>query len=152
MDVRTVDDRITDSTARAHYQVKCSGRQGALTRNDFSQCPGTGRHKIGGLEDHRVTKGERRRDFPDGSCHGKVPWADDRNNTDRLPACVDFNARSNRLRAIVDLTVDLSSKVVEELSRPIDFTNTLSARFSLFAGEQFAQFAAPSNELIAYIH
>ena len=48
--------------------------------------------------------------------------------------------------------MNLGGKVMKELSRSVDFTDTLRAGFALFAGKQFAELAATLDQLGANRH
>ena len=137
MNLVAVNDLITHRAATAHQEIEGAIGQ-TLPGDNLGQCPSTGRHEVRRLKDHGVTKSQRRRDFPHRSRHGKIPRADNRHNTHRLTTCLNLYARAHRISSIVDLAMHLGGKVMEELSRPVDFTDTLCAGFAFFAGQQFA--------------
>ena len=129
-----MNDLITHRTATTHKEIKGAIGQ-ALPRDNLGQRPGASGNEVGRLKYHGVTKGQRRRDFPDGGRHREVPRADDRDNAHGLTSRLDLHPRAHRIGPVIDLAMYLSSKIMKELPGAVDLSDAFCPGFTLFPSQ-----------------
>ena len=151
MDLVAVNDLITHRTATAHEEIKGAIGQ-ALSGDNLGQRPGASGNEVRRLEDHGVTKGQRRRDFPDSSRHREVPRADDCDNTHRFTSRLDLHPRAYRIGPVIDLPMHLSGKIMKELPRAVDLSDAFCPGFTLLASQQLTKLGTALNQLVTNGH
>ena len=89
-----MNNLVTDCTTTPHHQIEGAFGQ-ILPGNNFGQRPGAGRYQIGRLKDHRIAEGQRWRNLPDRRRHGKIPGANDRDDSHGLAPGLNFDPRAH---------------------------------------------------------
>ena len=93
-----VDDRVPDRSAAAGDDVKHAGRETALVEQHPRERDRRHRRLARGLEHHRATRGDRRRELVRDEVQGKVERTDRADDADRQAQRERELARSRRAR------------------------------------------------------
>ena len=147
-DVRRLEDRLADHRAAAHHQVEHAlGHARAL--EDVGERPGAAGHQVGGLEDHGVAVGERRRDLPGRDREREVPGRDQADHAERLAGHVDLDARPDRGHALARKAQRLAGEELEDLAGAARLADAVGERLALLAREQLAELLPALEDLVA---
>ncbi len=112
-DARVLDEGVAgDGTVAGQHLEQVLGESGG--QGEFGQAQRGQRGRLGGLEDHRVARGEGRGGAPGGDRHGEVPGRDDADDAERFEDG-DVEAAGDRDLAAGE-PLDAAGRVVEQVA------------------------------------
>ena len=141
-----VEDRLTNHRAPPDNQIEHALRN-AGAHDDLGQRMGGSGHEIRGLEHHRVSVGEGRRDFPGRDRDREIPWRNDSDDADRLARDLDVDVRPHAGELLARNSQRFAGEEVEDLAGAGRLADAFGQRLALFAREQAPELVAPRQNL-----
>jgi hypothetical protein len=144
VDVRVVDDGLTDAAAADDHVEDALGQAGL--DEDVGEGRGGRGRRPGGLHDHGVAEGERRRGLPRRDGDGEVPRGDQAVDADGLTIGLDLHARADAVEVLAVTAQGLAGEVLEDAAGADRLADALWQGLAFFAREQAAQLFAALHD------